>query len=968
MHETNDDKTGIYGSSESDKTGLYGGNNNPQSTQAYGTPSDGTTAYGTSSDETLAYGDSQKTEFKSQTHGLGIGDTLKLRDRDFTITAIISEGTGEAVIYKIEDTDKNVFVLKLYFEFSNPKEEPNGETLKRIKDISDPIILKLYDFGVGTDKYQGKYCFEISEFAEGGDLLSVSDLKEKYTPDFLEQKLVPQVLQGIKKLHEYKIYHCDLKPSNVFFKDKAQTQLLIGDYGSAKAYDLEMEKDLRKSSMVKGTDSYLPPEQAMGMISEKNDYYSLGMVLVHLLYPDQLTHNNNFRQIDREKFGLLATRQINSKSIVDYDSKYARLNNLIAGLTLNFTVRFSKMEVDKWLNGEEVEVQYKEAATGTVQFIKLGYATIKTEKDLLDVLETQATWYEDLIEDPDTFSTFKNWMDSYRDIPARKELDRLVGFYRPHGKEYVKEVVTRFFRPQTAIKIESNNFNFFESQNLKTDVEAYIKKLDAIWKKAGLNITRFYLTLLELQLRQIKKAATQESTIVVDTLIDKIYAVFNLAGNLATEDRPLLANKLSSKDEPAAFRFILNLFYAFSPDRVFIDLKNDPIPTLAEVGLFYIADESAFNNKFLIAERERFLHKANQPSLIPLGYKPFIFEIFKQESEAWVDLNQLSFDKYRAYTVEYKCSKSLNTFLRKRGINQEFVVVSDQIERYETKRAFFQPFKVIGENFIASVTNKHNIQKLSEENLDQIRKKFVQDSWKRYKHIHSGQFAAFLVSLPLIFAYFGISTHLLRVDNNWAVSWHSGGGPGSVTMSSVVKGTFHKTLTATQIKSEASANGGAIVRTLAAGEMLKVVERGLLDEKKQEWFKVYYNGSPGYILANSIGEALYNLDFAEIINIKPEHLIGDWQIISSLHMGTGQNEPESYGHIYQFSENGEGAFRFTENGEEKSKPFRWEISSTHSIICKFAKEEWVWQINYVNGNQIFVSNEKYKYARTLAKN
>lgn len=190
MHETNDDKTGIYGSSESDKTGLYSGNNNPQSTQAYGTSSDGT----------MAYGDSPKTESKSQTHGLGIGDTLKLRDKDFNITGIISEGTGEAVIYKVEDADKNVSVLKLYFEFSNTKEEPNFETLKRIKDISDPMILKLHDFGVGADKYQGKYCYEISEFAEGGDLLSVSDLKEKYTPDFLEQKLVPQVLRGIKKI------------------------------------------------------------------------------------------------------------------------------------------------------------------------------------------------------------------------------------------------------------------------------------------------------------------------------------------------------------------------------------------------------------------------------------------------------------------------------------------------------------------------------------------------------------------------------------------------------------------------------------------------------------------------------------------------------------------------------------------------------------------------------------------------
>lgn len=959
MHESNDDKTGIYSNSDSDKTGLYGGNNNSQSTQAYGIPSDGT----------LAYGDSPNTEFKSQTHGLGIGDTLELRDKNFTITGIISEGTGEAVIYKIEDVDKNVFVLKLYFEFSNTKEEPNFETLKRIKEISDPFILKLYDFGVGLDKYKGKYCFEISEFAEGGDLLSVSDLKEKYTTDFLEQKLIPQVLQGIKKLHEYKIYHCDLKPSNLFFKDKAQTQLLIGDYGSAKAYDLETEKDVRKSSTVKGTDSYLPPEQARGIISEKNDYYSLGMVILHLLYPDQLAQDNNFKLIDRNKFDLLAERQVNGQAIIDYNPKFARLNNLIAGLTLNlFSSRFSKLEADRWLNGEDVEVQYNQTVTGTVHFIKLGYATIKTEKDLLEVLETQATWYEDLIEDKNTFSTFNNWMDSYRDIPSRRELYSLIKFYQKQGKEYVKEVIIRFFRPQTAIKIESNSFNFFESHNLKTDVEAYIKKLDTTWKKEGLSIVRFYLNLLELQLRQIKKASTQESIIVVDTLMDKIYALFNLAGNLANEEMPQISKKLIEVNEPVAFRYILNLFYAFSPDRVFMDLMNNSLPTLPEVGLFFISDESAFSNEFLAAERERFLQKANQSVLIPLGYKPFIFEIFKQESEVWIDFIQLSFDKYRAYTVEYKCYKSLNTFLRNKGINQEFVAESDQIERYETKRGFFQPFKIIGETFISTVIDKHNIQALSEENLSQIRNKFVQDSWKRYRHIHSGQFAAFLVFLPLIFAYYGISTHRLRVDNNWAVSWHSGRGQGRVTMSPTVKGSFHKTLIVTQIKKKVSSSDGEIVQTLPAGEILKVVERGLFDEKKQEWFKVYYNGRPGYIPANSIGELLFSFGFAEIINIKPEYLIGNWSITYSMNMGTGQNESGSNGNVYQFNENGEGNFYFTDaEGTKKYKPFRWELTSTHSIVCAFSDEEWVWQIDYVKDSEVFVSNEKFKYFRTLVK-
>jgi serine/threonine protein kinase len=86
-------------------------------------------------------------------------------------------------------------------------------------------------------------------------------------------------------LHQHRIYHCDLKPQNIFFLDEAQIDIVIGDYGSAKTFEFDAEKQSRKTTTVKGTDFYLPPEQARGFISEKNDYYSFGMILLHLVYP-----------------------------------------------------------------------------------------------------------------------------------------------------------------------------------------------------------------------------------------------------------------------------------------------------------------------------------------------------------------------------------------------------------------------------------------------------------------------------------------------------------------------------------------------------------------------------------------------------------------------------------------------------------------------------------------------------------
>ena len=831
MVENDNDKTTTYGDSENNKTETYGNSENQK-----------TTAYNSKQEETAAYTDIQNKEFKSRTHGIGVGDKLNLKNNEYVITGIISEGTGEATIYKVEDNSKKTFAVKLYFEFTNSKEEPNFETLNRIKDVTDPDILKLHDFGVGANKYQGRYCFEISDYAEGGDLFAVANFKEKYTKDFIEKNIVPEILHGIRKLHEFKIYHCDLKPSNIFFKDINQTDLLIGDYGSAKAYDLETEKEVRKSSTVKGTDAYLPPEQARGIISEKNDYYSFGVILLHLLYPEQLASENNTRQVDKRKFEKIVERQYNSQPVVDFNPSYKRLNNLIEGLTLiNHLNRFGKTEVEKWLNGEDVEVKYKATETSSVQAVKLGYATIKTDKDFVNVLETQTNWYDDLIEDPDTFSTVKNWMDSYRDIPTRKVFDSMIKFYQPLGKDYVKESLLRYFDPEREIRIDMNSFNFFSSNNIKKDVEAYIAKLDDIWKITGIDKLRFYIFQLEFSLRQLKKSASGESAILVGSLIDKVYSVFGLVQKPFDDFKTETQTKINSKDEGGTYRLLTNLFYTFNAERTFKDSKNVAVKTIDALGLFYVQNESSFADKYLKIEKERFLRKLNKNELNTLDYKQFIFEVFKDKAEAQVELVNLTFDKHRDYKVNYKFYKSLNSFLSQNKISTDFTSRADENLLYENRRRFFQSFKSECENFVSTVTDKHNITTLTDENLSQIRKKFRRDSWKRYLYVYSGQFLALLILIPLAIIVYGLATHQLHIDNNWRFNWGAYNQPTNTTTTVNVTHTFYKTTTDANVRSSTS-EYSSVVSKAYKGQEVEVLETS-----NSKWYKVKVYNTVGYI-------------------------------------------------------------------------------------------------------------------------
>lgn len=769
MAENENDKTNTYGDSDKNKTETYGNSENQK-----------TTAYNSKQEETAAYSDLQNKEFKSRTHGIGVGDKLILKNNEFTITGIISEGTGEAVIYKVENGSKQTFALKLYFEFSNFKEEPNFETLKRIKDVTDPDILKLHDFGVGADKYQGKYCYEISDFAEGGDLFAVANFKEKYTKDFIEKSIVPEILHGIRKLHEFKIYHCDLKPSNIFFKDTKQTDLLIGDYGSAKAYDLETEKDIRKTSTVKGTETYLAPEQPRGIISEKNDYYSFGMILLHLVYPESIGKDSNLTLIDKNKFDRIVERQVNSLPLVEYNSNFKRLNNLIEGLTLNIhTNRFGKNEIEKWLKGEDVEVRYISDRTA-IQPISLGGGrSIRTDIDLISFLETQPDWRDELIEDETTKSDFFRWIDNLRGKDERNRVKELITFYTIEDSKvdkqaresdkisYTKEALLRYFDPEREIRIDMNAFNFFTSNNIKKDVEAYIAKLDDIYKITSIDKLRFYIFQLEFSLQQVKKFATKESAIVVSSLLEKIYSVFGLTQKTFDDFKTDCQTKLSTKDESTTFRLLINLFHTFNSQRTFRDSKNNSVKNIDDLGLFYVQNESLFADKFLKIEKEKFLEKISKKELNALDYKQFVFEVFKDKAEAQVELVNLTFDKHRNYIVNYKFFKSLNSFLSGKKISADFTSRSDQNLQYQNQRGFFQSFKAEGENFISTVCERHNIASLTNSNLAQIRSKFNGDSWRRYLYIYWGQLLAFLFLLPLVFGFYKLATHQLHFDKNW---------------------------------------------------------------------------------------------------------------------------------------------------------------------------------------------------------
>jgi serine/threonine protein kinase len=906
---------------------------------------------------------------------LRTGDKIILKKNEFNIIDVISDQTKEAVIYKVSNQSNKIYVLKLYNEVSE-KEEPNGETLELIKTIEDADILELIDFGVGYDKYKGKYCFEISAFAEGGDLLNVENFKEKYTSSFIEKNIVNEIFLGLKKLHENNIFHCDLKPSNIFYLDKEQTDIVIGDYGNAKIKDSNLKQDLHISSIVFATPFYVAPELASSKaISAKADYYSFGMILLHLLYPEQFANDNDYKSIDKYKLRSISQKVISSKEIVKYNPKYKRLNKLIAGLTLSvFDNRWGQNEVQKWIDGkdDELEVRYLSSLEKQAIINLSGNKTITTEDSLIEYIYSNENWKEEFFGEEDdkddtTERELNDWLTINYSKDKRKEFHRILKYTKQvfivdpkvaknENIDYAKQAVIRLFKPEFPISINEETFTLTDG-SINDNLNKLISKLDSVWYTFSIEKIRFILFQVETSLRRLMIGVNKEITFSLNNLLIKIYSGLNINKNEfdLTDFKSEITRVINLKDKEDSLNRIVNLFYAFDSERIF-NYKKTSCKTIEDLGLFFVKNESLFKNPKVKAEKIRFLQKINKFELSNLPYQEFIFEIFKNEAVANIEYTSLTFDKYRDYKINYKYYKSLTEFFKTRGIQKDFTSRSDKTELFEHIRGVLQKFSSVCDIFIDNAKTKHNISQLTTSNENNIKKQFVSDSIRQYIKVYQGQLLALGILLLIIVG--------VMYNNNTKI-YHS--PPTQRTNTNVYSPTKAINRTAYikadpigNIRSGTSTNY-SILTSLNKGEQIYVIEQ----DKTTSWYKVRYNGnnygyvsdvvvSFDYVAKNSNTQSIGNNSIRKVNKntLSKSTLTGSWKI------DNGNSK-------YTFNSNGRGNYK---NSRGKNFSFRWSINNNYlKITLNSDNSIWDWKINSFSSNRITMYSSKRKLNRTITK-
>lgn len=192
----------------------------------------------------------------------------------FTIDSFVKQG-GESQVYKAF-YGNTPYAVKVY----KKKKRFNTRLYDIIQSLKQPNIVRLFEYGENDS-----HSVEVLEWFDGGNLegyrcSSINELR----------RIVTMIIAGLKVLFSNKVYHGDIKPSNLLFTTDGR--VAIGDFSlctieSENKYETGSESH-SLGTMVQDnrgarTPLFAAPE-AGNIASVESDLYSLGVTIMCLYY------------------------------------------------------------------------------------------------------------------------------------------------------------------------------------------------------------------------------------------------------------------------------------------------------------------------------------------------------------------------------------------------------------------------------------------------------------------------------------------------------------------------------------------------------------------------------------------------------------------------------------------------------------------------------------------------------------
>lgn len=186
-------------------------------------------------------------------------------------------GGGMAVVYKAKDLllYRYVAIKVLNESLSNDSEfiRRFSREAQAAASLSHPNVVNVYD--VGTE---GHTHYIVMEYIEGPTLKEWIQQNGPLPPETVVD-IASQICDGLAHAHENQIVHRDIKPHNILLGPGGRAK--VTDFGIARA---ATSSTITQTGSVMGSVHYFSPEQARGgVIGERSDLYSLGIVMYEMV-------------------------------------------------------------------------------------------------------------------------------------------------------------------------------------------------------------------------------------------------------------------------------------------------------------------------------------------------------------------------------------------------------------------------------------------------------------------------------------------------------------------------------------------------------------------------------------------------------------------------------------------------------------------------------------------------------------
>ena len=193
----------------------------------------------------------------------------------YSITELLGRGTV-AHVYRASLRDGREVALKVLTPFAEARREIRAlfeQEFELMARIEHPNVLKVMHVGViaGThyieiEPVEGETCWDR---VQSQKTIGLSDAIA----------IIQQMCSALDQVHQRRIVHRDVKPSNIMLDEK---------HGRAVLFDFGLAHDLNgprpPEGRVFGSPMFLAPEQALGnSVDGRTDLYGLGVSLYRLL-------------------------------------------------------------------------------------------------------------------------------------------------------------------------------------------------------------------------------------------------------------------------------------------------------------------------------------------------------------------------------------------------------------------------------------------------------------------------------------------------------------------------------------------------------------------------------------------------------------------------------------------------------------------------------------------------------------